>query len=173
MAMAGLSTAGASSNASTAATISSPAGSIQSARGPPNSAIAPGLVGQHRRIGLERPAGNRELLGPAQPGKEPFAERARSGFVGAVEQIETRGRAGPVERSAKLILAAFIAWGAVRAVKVASRATIWSATTSARRSTALCSAATVAYSELTMSIPASDPAVASSTTAPVASSTSR
>ena len=46
---------------------------------------------------------------------------------------------------------------------------IWSATMSDRFSSAVCSAATVAYSELTMSIPASDPAVASSTTVPFAS----
>ena len=61
----------------------------------------------------------------------------------------------------------------VRVANRPRRATIWSARMTLSRSSALCSAARVAYSLLTTSIPTSDPAVASSTTAPVAASTKR
>ena len=45
---------GTSSSASTPSTISSPAGSTQISRAPPNSDIAPASAGEHRRVGLHR-----------------------------------------------------------------------------------------------------------------------
>ena len=169
---------GASSRASTAAMISSPAGSIQIARGPPNNAIAPASSVSAAGSDFERAAGDDEFLRLAEPRQQSLAKRSRSWLRRHRGTGRNGWRVAGLSSAAPMPpLAAFMAWrswlGGVRAANVARRATIWSATTVARRSTALCSAATVAYSELTTSIPASDPAVASSTTAPVASSTSR
>src|SRR5439155_21947715 len=83
-----------------------------------------------------------------------------------VEKVEARARVRLVDRAAD---DAFVRlhFGLVRDANSATRAVICSATVSDRFSRAVCSAATVAYSELTMSSVASEPAVASRTTIPL------
>ena len=97
------------------------------------------------------------------------AKRSRLRFVGAMEQVEADRRVGLVDRAADTEpCSPSLRPGRSARRNSARRATIWSATMSERFSSAVCSAATVAYSELTISMPASDPAVASSTTDAVA-----
>src|SRR6185369_15327492 len=130
------------------------------------------FIRQRRRVGLDGLTKHHEFVGVAEPLQQLAGKRARASFVGAMEQIEANGRIGPIKRLRQASPNRFHRppeWRTNRA----RRETIWSAITWASRSCAVCSAATVAYSELTMSIPASDPAVASNTTSPVFKSTSR
>ena len=150
--------------------ISSPAGSTRIQRAPPNMEMRRRLVGEPRRIGLELGAGEVDPLGLRRPAprRAPWRARALPEFVGAVEEEE----AGVGRRLQRLARAAawfaFIARGARRCASRRARP----ARRSGRRprptsrSSAVCSAATVAYSEETTSMPASEPAVASSSTVP-------
>ncbi len=129
------------------------------------------LVRKQRGIRFCRLGGNGALF-RLQRLQQPLAVAARLPFVLPIEKVEADCRVRPVERSAEGALRR-PHLEPVRVAYSASRATIWSATASASHSAALCSAATVAYSELTTSTPASDPAVASSTTCPLLAETSR
>src|SRR6185503_13891666 len=108
----------------------------------------------------------------AQRFRKQSRQSARARFVGSVEQEEAgvgRRAQGALDlRPVRLHLVP-----PPRLANSATRVTIWSAISFDSRSRAVCSAATVAYSEPTASIPESEPAVASTSTVPFAASTSR
>ena len=99
-----------------------------------------------------------------------IGQRPRSRLVGAVEQVEADRGIGLLERPAS-----GWPWRPSLCLRRGGVRTARAARPSGRRPPSpaaparVCSAATVAYSELTTSMPASDPAVASSTTSPVPS----
>ena len=130
--------------------------------------------GHQQRPGRQHHPGADPLAQPARerPGEHP-GQRARTGLVRSVKEKKARRRVRRLQRPLDLRLAGLQRASPVRAMYKATRETIWSAISCERRSRAVCSAATVAYSELTTSIPASDPAVASRTTPPPPRSTSR
>ncbi len=130
------------------------------------------FAGEQPSIVLQRIALDIDALSirphrPAQPCGQVVCTR----LIGAVEQEQANIRAGLVQPRADLCFARLHLVAELRAYR-ASRATIWSATMPDSRSSALRSAAIVAYSEPATSMPASDPAVASSTVCPVARSIS-
>src|SRR5690606_133710 len=109
------------------------------------------------------------LAGIGQQGGELVGRSRRAGLVGAAEEGHARLVGGARRHAGEIALGRLhVRW---RRASV-SRVTIRSATSLERFSSAVCSAAIVANSDETTSMPASDPAVASTTIDPLARSTS-
>ncbi len=124
-----------------------------------------GFVGEQAGAALEHRAVDVDALGPvAHALRQSRGQRHRARRVGTMEQVQPDIGAGPVELGRDLLGPELHEpdLGSVSAIRV----TIWSATITDSRSSAVRSAAIVAYSDRTTSMPASDPAVASSVTAP-------
>ena len=148
------------------------AGSIQITRLPPNRLIAPASSASDAGSDLIAPAATTNLARAQAPRAAARPARATAPRRGrGTDRSECRRSGWSTERP-MWPCSPSLRRGRPATRRAPSRATIWSATMSARFSSAVCSAATVAYSELTMSMPASDPAVASSTTVPLPRSTS-
>src|SRR5215218_10599166 len=134
-------------------------------------AHGPRFVRQRRRGGFYRCARDGELGCTHRP-QQPLRECSRLRLVGAMKQKESDLRVRLVDSAADRLAGRLHLAAAVRVPYKARRAAIWSASLSASCSSAVCSAATVAYSELTMSMAASDPAVSSRSTIPLCMLTS-
>ena len=137
---------------------------------PAEQAARTRLVAQLRGVRLQHAAGKVDPLPPAigQGGGDLAAGFGGTRLVRPAQEEQARGGGGFGQAEAELVP---LGLHPPRSVS-ASRVTMRSATISARFSNARSSAAIVAYSLLTTSIPASEPAVASSSTSPVPASTS-
>jgi hypothetical protein len=130
----------------------------------------PRLVAEQHGIAAQIGPGEFDRLARVVEQGDDVAGRVMdAGFVGTAQE-EHPSCAGRTRRDGSEILLGRLHCGS--RICRASRVTIRSATTVARFSSAVFSAAIVAYSEPTTSMPASDPAVASTRMSPLARSTS-
>src|SRR5690606_37822562 len=128
------------------------------------------LVAEPDRVGAQLGAVEVDALaGIGQQLDEPGRGSRGAGFVGAAEEGDARLLRGARRLRREIALGRLHACSRSATV---SRVTIRSATSRERFSSAVCSAAMVANSEETTSMPASEPAVASTTMRPLERSTS-
>ena len=131
------------------------------------------FIAQKRRVLLDVGTGQFDpLTCIGQKLSQRLRRRGSAGFIRPAEEEDATLINGAASGGSKILLRCLhCALSASRRVSATWR-TIRSATSRARFSSAVCSAAMVAYSDETTSIPASEPDVASSRIAPLARSTS-